>query len=72
LVVDELTQDIFQRTGVQKNDVIAAVDGYRVDDWEQETCIESWTDEATLSLIVLRDGKYRELNGPYSRRKYGP
>jgi tetratricopeptide (TPR) repeat protein len=72
LVVDEATQAIFQRTGVQKNDVIVAVDGYRVDDADQEICIESWTDDANLSLIVLRDGKYRELKGPYSRRKYGP
>ena len=63
----------FRRAGLRQGDFLAAVDGFAIENREQMVAALSFTDEPTLTAIVMRPGSgFIEVSGPYRRRKYGP
>ncbi len=48
-----------------------AVDGYRVINEFQYSCVVGFTDQPEVALIALRNGQYVELKGKMPRRRYG-
>lgn len=61
-----------ERFGFKVNDVVVALDGYRVRSEGQHTFVIGLTDSRDMSAIVERDGQLVELKGPYVRWKHGP
>jgi tetratricopeptide (TPR) repeat protein len=63
----------FRRAGLHQGDFLAAVDGFAIENRDQMVAALSFTDEPTLTAIVMRPGSgFIEVSGPYRRRKYGP
>ena len=63
----------FRRAGLRQGDFLVAVDGFAVEDRDQMVAALSFTDEPTLTAIVMRPGSgFIEVSGPYRRWKYGP
>jgi hypothetical protein len=63
----------FRRAGLRQGDFLVAVDGFAVANHDQMVAVLSFTDEPTLTAIVMRAGSlFTEVSGPYRRRKYGP
>jgi hypothetical protein len=63
---------IWERTGLRMNDVVVALDGYRVRSWDELECVRTWKDAPSLDMIVWRENKYTEVKGPWPRAPYGP
>jgi hypothetical protein len=57
--------------GVRPDDILMAVDGYRVLNVDQWLTVRSFTDAPQISVIVFRGGGYLDLSGPYTRYKWG-
>jgi tetratricopeptide (TPR) repeat protein len=67
-VADEL-----KKVGVGDRDFIVALDGYRVTNWAQYRCVETFSDAPEATIIVYRHPAYKEFKGPIRRRKsWGP
>ena len=63
----------FRRAGLRQGDFLVAVDGFAVANHDQMVAALSFTDEPTLTAIVMRAGSlFTEVSGPYRRWKYGP
>jgi tetratricopeptide (TPR) repeat protein len=63
----------FRRAGLRQGDFLVAVDGFAVENRDQMVAALSFTDEPTLTAIVMRAGSgFTEVSGPYRRWKYGP
>jgi tetratricopeptide (TPR) repeat protein len=60
------------RFGLQKDDLVVAVNGYRVRNSQQYQLIWSFDDKPDATVIVWRAGRYVEIKGPRPRIKYGP
>jgi tetratricopeptide (TPR) repeat protein len=59
------------RLGLQKDDVVVALNGLRVINEAQYRCVWRFTDDPSATLIVWRDGRYMEVKGSSSRVNYG-
>lgn len=57
-----------RRVGLLNNDVVVAVDGIRVEGYWQYRVARNSRDARDLTLIVSRDGRYREVAAPF---RYG-
>jgi hypothetical protein len=62
----------FRRLGLKAGDQIVALDGYRMRNWDQYTCVLGFADAGDATLIVWSGGRYREVKGLIKRRKFGP
>ena len=64
------------RIGLRPMDLVVAVDGFAVENDKQMDAVLTFTDDPSLTLIVMRQGApggdWVELAGPYRRLKYGP
>lgn len=72
VVLMTLDDKRWSKLGMQLADVIVALDGYRIRNWNQLTAVRSWSDEQQLTLIVWRGGHYVEAKGYWPRVAYGP
>jgi tetratricopeptide (TPR) repeat protein len=71
-IMDVPSKDL-QALGLRFQDVVLALDGYRVINQAQYSCILGLTDQPEVTMIVQRQGKeYLELAGKMDRRRYGP
>lgn len=57
------------RVGLQANDVVVALDGYRVESGTQYTFVKNLSQDPKMDFIIWRDSSYREINAtvPYRR-----
>jgi tetratricopeptide (TPR) repeat protein len=60
-----------RRNGMQKGDVVVALDGWRVRTLQQYYAIRSFDDDPDLRLIIWRDGKYAEVAARRMYRSFG-
>jgi tetratricopeptide (TPR) repeat protein len=71
-IVEVPTKDL-QALGLRMGDTVMVLDGYRVFNQPQYSCVLWLTDDPEVSMIVLREGKtFLELKGQMERRRYGP
>jgi len=70
-VLDEPSKSL-KALGLRVGDNVMAVDGYRVKNDAQYSCITRLTDQPEIAMIVARNGEYIELKGKTERRRYGP
>jgi tetratricopeptide (TPR) repeat protein len=68
----EGTAKELQDMGLRLGDVVVAVDGYRVINEPQYSCVIGFADLPEVKMILLRNGEYVELTGKMVRRLYGP
>jgi tetratricopeptide (TPR) repeat protein len=69
--LDEPPKDL-KALGLRVGDNVMAIDGYRVSNDDQYTCIIRLTDQPEVTMIVSRNGEYVELAGKMDRRRFGP
>ena len=62
----------YRRIGIIKDDLVVAVNGYRVRGSRQYYLVLSFDDRPELTLIVWRQGRYVEVKGHLKRTAYGP
>jgi hypothetical protein len=72
LVDDSLLTEGLRRFGLERGDVVVALDGWRVENRVQYLCVRSFTDEPGMTAIVWRKEKYQEIAGRFGRRTFGP
>jgi tetratricopeptide (TPR) repeat protein len=60
------------RFGLLKDDLLVALNGYRVRNDPQYQCLWSFTDEPEAIAIVWRAGRYQEIKGRLPRMRYAP
>jgi len=62
-----------RRLGLTLGDFVVSMDGFAVESQAQLDSILTFTDEPTVNVVFLRQGKgYQQVTGPYRRTKYGP
>ena len=64
------TKDL-QAVGLRMGDTVLAVDGYRVLNASQYSCVFWLTDRPEVSMVVWR-GQFVELSGSIDRQRHGP
>jgi tetratricopeptide (TPR) repeat protein len=65
----------FQRTtrlGLIKDDVVVALNGFRIHDHRQYQLVWTFSDRPEATVIVWRQGRYIEVKGRLERMAYGP
>jgi tetratricopeptide (TPR) repeat protein len=58
--------------GIMKDDLVVAVNGYRVRGSRQYHLVLTFDDRPGLTMIVWRQGRYVEVKGRLKRSAYGP
>lgn len=64
--------DRLGRTGVREDDMIMAIDGYRVRNPDQLACVISLSEAPEATVIAWRGDRFLELKGPIERPKVSP
>lgn len=58
--------------GLLKDDVVVALNGYRIHNDAQYQCVWTLDDKPEAAVIVWRNGRYIEIKGKMRRMRYGP
>src|SRR5262249_5454002 len=60
-----------ERTGLRREDVVVAVDGIRVRDYDQYMFAAQSSFEPHMRVIVWRDGRYQDIDAIVPQRWFG-
>jgi tetratricopeptide (TPR) repeat protein len=63
--------DALKQAGLALGDVIVALDGYRVRNFEQYQVVRSFTDSPQMALIAWHGGRYVEIRTSQKERRFG-
>jgi tetratricopeptide (TPR) repeat protein len=65
------SNDLLQHAGMKPSDVIVALDGKRVDTFEQYNFVRAMTTSDEMDFIVWSNGNYRALHARVPSRRFG-
>lgn len=64
------SNDLLVHVGMKPSDIIVALDGKRVDTFEQYDLVRLLTDSPEMNFIIYSDGKYRATHARIPGRRF--